>query len=174
MSAGRLSRHANINDIIKRACDVSLVPATLEPIGLLRDDKQKRPDGLTRIPWSKGKCLVWDATCVDTLANSYVASSSRSAGAAAKIAETKKRSKYSLLMTQYKFCAFAVETLGTFGEEAIELVNELGRRLRAATGEIRSRLYLTQRISIAIQRGNSASVLATLPPSAKFDEIFLL
>ncbi|CAH2218448.1 jg8322 [Pararge aegeria aegeria] len=39
----------------------------LETPGLFRDDG-RRPDGMTIVPWSMGRALVWDATCVDTLA----------------------------------------------------------------------------------------------------------
>jgi len=55
-SAGRWSRHSALNDIIKRACASVNVPTLLEPPGLFRTDG-KRPDGLTLIPWSKGRCL---------------------------------------------------------------------------------------------------------------------
>ena len=69
-SAGRLPKHSELNNIINRGLSTANVPATLEPYGLFRDDG-KRPDGVTLFPWSKGQFMVWDATCVDTLANSY-------------------------------------------------------------------------------------------------------
>ncbi|KAJ8721499.1 hypothetical protein PYW07_002274 [Mythimna separata] len=74
-SAGRIARHANINDIIKRALVTVGVPAVLEPYGLARDDG-KRPDGMSLFAWKMGRPLVWDATCVDTLALSHLPSSS--------------------------------------------------------------------------------------------------
>jgi hypothetical protein len=74
---------------------------------------------------------------------------------------------YSNLPNQYLFCPFAVETLGTFGEEALQLVSELGRRLPNTTGHPREKTWLIQRISVAIQRGNAASVLATIPPTSR-------
>ena len=64
--------------------------------------------------------------------------------------------------------------MGTFGADAKDLIRDLGSRLRAVTGEPRSATFLTQRISIAIQRGNAASVLATIPKSPNFYEIFNL
>ena len=170
-SAGRLSRHSAINDIIKRACASINIPSILEPSGIFRTDG-KKPDGLTLIPWSKGKCLLWDATCVDTLASSYLLSTSRNAGSAALGAENKKYRRYEGVSNLYLFCPFAVETLGPFGDEALKLVKELGRRLYESTGESRSTAFLTQRISLAIQRGNAASVLATIPLPSQFHEIF--
>ncbi|KAJ0181588.1 hypothetical protein K1T71_002310 [Dendrolimus kikuchii] len=70
-SAGRTSRHAAINDIIRRSLVTVGVPAVLEPNGLCRDDG-KRPDGMSLVPWKMGRPLVWDATCVDTLAASHL------------------------------------------------------------------------------------------------------
>jgi hypothetical protein len=71
-------RHSEINKIIKEACSSANVPASLELSGTFHDDG-KRPGSLTLGLWSKGKCLLWDATCADTLANSCVSSTSRSA-----------------------------------------------------------------------------------------------
>ena len=85
--------------------------------------------------------------------------------------------QYTILLgipIMYQFCPFAVETLGTFGESALRLVNELGKRLHLCTGENRSRSFLIQRISIAIQRGNAASIIATIPQGSKLNEIFYL
>ena len=170
-SKGRWSRHSALNEVIHRAMSTAGVPATLEPQGLIRDDG-KRPDGLTLVPWSRGRCLTWDSTCSDTLAASHLPATSKTPGAAAHTAELTKHRKYSQLPDSYIFCPFAVETLGPFGQEAIALVDELGRRLQLSTGEPRSRSFLVQRLSIAIQRGNSAAVLGTIPPSSKFDDIY--
>ena len=38
----------------------------------------------------------------------------------------------------------------------------LGRRLRQVSGEANSYAYLTQRLLVAIQRGNAASMLGTI------------
>jgi hypothetical protein len=77
-------------------------------------------------------------------------------------------------MSQYIHNTTTVETLGPFGEEALALVKDLVKRLIESTGEPRSCAYLIQRISIAIQRGNAASILVTVPTSSKFQEIFYL
>jgi hypothetical protein len=89
---------------------------------------------MTLMPLSKGKCLLWDATCSDTLAKSYIASTFRSAGAAAMSAEKRKHKKYEGLVNLYKFVSFAVETLGPFGDKALDLVKNLGKRLIESTG----------------------------------------
>lgn len=70
-STGRLSRHGDINEIIHRSLVSAKIPSRLEPAGLLPSDG-KIPDGMTIIPWSCGRLLVWDATCCDTLAPSNI------------------------------------------------------------------------------------------------------
>ena len=40
------------------------------------------------------------------------------------------------------------------------------------TGEKRSTFFLTQRISIALMRGNAACILGTVPPTEGLEEIF--
>ena len=70
-SQGRHHRHATINYIIHRALSSAKIPSRLEPSGLYRSDG-KRPDGITVVPWQRGKLLVWDATCPDTFAPSYI------------------------------------------------------------------------------------------------------
>ena len=67
-----------------------------------------------------------------------------------------------------------VETLGTWGQGACKLIHEVGKRIQAVTGEMRSTMYLKQAISMAVQRGNVISVLATLPSTRELDEIFYL
>ena len=54
-----------------------------EPAGLSRDDG-KRPDGVTLLPWARGKAMAWDVTVPDTYADSHLADTATTAGAAAK------------------------------------------------------------------------------------------
>ena len=70
-SAGRHFHHAMLNDVLHRALSSANVPSWLEPTGLDRADG-KRPDEITMVPWSNGRLLVWDATCVDTFATSHL------------------------------------------------------------------------------------------------------
>jgi hypothetical protein len=165
--AGRLSRHAALNDILRRALVSANIPAALEP-QIVRSDG-KRPDGMSLIPWKMGRALVWDATCADTLAASYLPSTSQRAGAAADARENIKARKYNCLGAQYEFVAFGVETLGPWGKGARELHKALGKRLREATGDPRAGSFLAQRIAIAIQRGNAACVMGTMPRGPNLD-----
>ena len=71
-SVGRQSRHAAINDVVKKALLSTQIPSMLEPTGLSRSDG-KRPDGVTIAPWKSGRMLVWDVSCTDTFAMSHLA-----------------------------------------------------------------------------------------------------
>ncbi|CAH2232150.1 jg20825 [Pararge aegeria aegeria] len=169
-SAGRFSRYSTINDIIRRSLATAHVPAVLEPIGLARSDG-KRPDGMTLIPWRLGRSLLWDATCVDTLAASHIQATSSMVGAAASSAEQAKRRKYENLDSSFIFVPFGVETLGPWGPEARALFKELSKRVIESTGDPRAGSYLGQRISLAIQRGNAASILGTVPRCGGFEDV---
>ncbi|XP_026325018.1 uncharacterized protein LOC113234005 [Hyposmocoma kahamanoa] len=69
LSVGRISWHATLNNIIRRALATVNVPAILEPSGMSPTDG-KCPNGMTLIPWSMGWALVWNATSAYTLAPS--------------------------------------------------------------------------------------------------------
>ena len=115
------------------------------------------------VPWSRGRCLLWDATCPDTLAPSYVQRSAIESGSAAALAESKKRAKYANLALAHDFLPIAIETLGSWGQAGLAFVNEVGRRISAVTGDKRATSFLKQRLAMAVQRGNAAAVLGTLP-----------
>ena len=129
-------------------------------MGLSRSDG-KRPDGMSIVPWSSGRLLVWDATCPDTLAASYRGQATAEAGKVAAAAEDRKANKYIHLDPAYLFIPLAFETLGVFGPKTLAFVRELGRRISQETGEVRETSFLMQRLSIAVQRGNSAAVLGS-------------
>jgi hypothetical protein len=153
-SSGRTTRHHVINDLVWRALTQADVPAIKEPAGLLRSDG-KRPDGLTQIPWQAGRCMTWDVTITDTLAESYLSTTSTVAGGAAEGAANRKELKYQALASTHTFIPLAFETLGPINAKGITFLNELGRRLTARTGDSRETAFLYQRLSIAIQRFNS-------------------
>ena len=113
-SEGRHHRHSAINDIVQLALTAARVPSRLEPAGLYRSDG-KRPDGITVVPWMNGQLLVWDATCPDTFAPSYVSNATRESGAVAALAEERKCLKYSQLDSSHQFEPVAIETTGVIG-----------------------------------------------------------
>ena len=149
------------------------MPSQLELSRLSRDDG-RRPDGATIIPFSKGKCLVWDVTCVNTLAASHVKSAASQAGAPSEAAESKKHKKYANLSQQYIFTPVALETVGSWGQEASTIVSEIGRHLEVARGEPRAASFLRQRIGIAVQRGNAVCIRQSLPNGSGLNELFYI
>ena len=162
--SGRFSRHNQVNDLLCRAFVSAGALATLEPQSLCIGNG-KRPDGVTQIPWKRGRCLAWDATCPDTFAQSQVQASSCQAGSAAAAAEEKKMRKYSDIISGVDFTPVAVETSGVWGNQALDLITEIGRRISEVTHDPRSTMFLRQRISVAVQRGNAWCVLDTFPRS---------
>ena len=98
LSEGRLPRHANLNDVVKRDLAAAGMPSWLEPVGLDRGDG-RRPDRVTVFPYHQGKCLTWDATCVDTFGSTAVVVP----GSAAMAAEEQKSNRYSTLTDRYLF-----------------------------------------------------------------------
>jgi hypothetical protein len=80
----------------------------------------------------------------------------------------------SIISSNYVFKGLAFETLGLWCKEAIDFINVIGNRLIAESGDSKSKKFLFERISLAIQRGNAASIRGTFPDSAILSEIFVL
>uniref|UniRef100_A0A8D8ZV44 Uncharacterized protein n=1 Tax=Cacopsylla melanoneura TaxID=428564 RepID=A0A8D8ZV44_9HEMI len=127
---------------------------------------------MSLVPWKDGKCVVWDATCGDTVAPSHVEGSARQAGRVAEVRATQKKNKYKHIGEDHMFVPFSVETLGPWCEEAKRFVKEVGRRLVDCTGERRAAAFFSERISLSIQRGNAAAVMGTVAGGSRLEEVF--
>ena len=130
---------------------------------MLREDG-KRPDGVTLIPWSRGKCLAWDVTVSDTYAAFHINETSTKPAAAADRAAELKKTKYQFLCQTHLFVPLAIETSGVFNDEAMVFFQEIGRRMEEETGDNTETEYLLQRISVMIQCGNATSFAGTFQP----------
>ena len=62
------------------------------------------------IPWKRGRCLAWDATCPNTFTMLYVHASSALAGSATSPAELSKNAKYADIIAGVDFVPFVIET----------------------------------------------------------------
>ncbi|GBP91570.1 Eukaryotic translation initiation factor 2D [Eumeta japonica] len=102
-----LSRHHDLNDI-RRALISDNVSCTLELPDLSRSDN-KRPNGTALIPWQRGRCLIWDATCVNTFAASYLNNTSRAVASGVESAAKQKHLK------DIPFFPVDCETTGPWG-----------------------------------------------------------
>ena len=97
------------------------------------------------------------------------------AGKAALKAEKKKLTHYANLANSgYIIMPVAMETLGCFSPMSLQFIKDLGKRIIETSGDKRSTMYLFQRISIANQRGNVASMMGTLPSNSMLDELYYL
>ena len=113
--------------------------------------------------------MVWDVTVPDIYAQSHVNDTSIQAGTAADSAATaKKKAKYIGIANTHMFITVAIETGGPWNVEAIELIQEIGRRMTLINGESRETEYLFQRISIAIQKGNHLAYQSTFQTEPNF------
>ena len=155
---GRIPRHHMLNSIIHHSLASANIPSRLEPSNLYRADG-KCLDGVTLVPWSNWRFLVWDAKCVDTFCDSHKSTAAREAGGATAHAETGKAKKYAHLDHAYLFQPVAFETCGTVGPESMLSLRHLGKHLRFVTGEPSSFAYLLQCLFVAIQVGNMISMI---------------
>jgi hypothetical protein len=96
-------------------------------------------------------------------------------GFAAEMACKRKHSKYSsIISSNYIFKALAFETLGPWCKEVIDLINVNGNGPIAKSSDSKSKKFLFERISLAIQCGNTVSIRGTFPDSALLSEMFAL
>ena len=174
-SAGRFSRHHNLNTLVKQALSSIKVPSILEPYGLTRTDG-KCPDGITLAPWEEGKQLVWDVTCVDLLAPSRIENRSvANTGTAAEDAEELKTAKYVCLTDKgYIFQPLAFEIQGGVGPSTSTFLKNLCKKLCVCNQENRAGSFFRQRLSLAIQVGNAASVVGTVRDEDHLSELYYL
>ena len=168
---GHHPRHAEANTLIKRALSQIDCPSLLEPKNL-SNSQGLIPDGVTAFPYKQGKCLTWDFTCINTISDSYLLETAKEAGKAAEAAEKRKISKYDKLLNNYHFIPIAVETLGAWGQEGLKFIKEIGEKIIQKTNDKNATNYIIQAISLAVQRGNAASIMGTLGHQRKLDDYF--
>lgn len=130
----------------------------------------RRPDGLTLIPWRMGRCLVWDATVIDTLAASYLSEASVTVGAAAERAAARKHEKYHPLASTHLFVPLAFETMGPINSEGLAFLSDLGQKLSLVSGDPRETSFLYQRFSLTMQRFNALAFRGTFANQDNNDE----
>ncbi|XP_069194169.1 calcium-activated chloride channel regulator 1 [Procambarus clarkii] len=62
LTLGKIARHEEVNDIIKKSLATARCPTQSDPHLFRPNDPQKRPDGVTLLPWKDGKQVVWEYT----------------------------------------------------------------------------------------------------------------
>ena len=154
----RFTRHTNLTVVIQEALKTAGYPSSLEPVGLLHKDG-RRPYGLTLTPWSRGRLLAWDFTCISRLAISSLNLGIRPGSSAASEAEAQKKNYYSDLLSTVIFEPIATETLGGIERKPIKFTKDLAGKIKNATGEKPAHKHLKQRLDLAVQRGNAGCFL---------------
>ena len=70
-------------------------------------------------------------------------------------AAASNNTKYNQLFNTHVFFPVAIETGDTWHHQAVELVQEIGRRTTIITGDVRESTFLFQQLSVAVQKGNA-------------------
>ena len=135
LSAGRSPRHSALNDIIRRALSSAGFNAVIELVGLDHGDG-KRPGGMTVSPFSRGKYLIWDSTCVKSFSPSALALTATEPGSASRSAEVRKNLKYEGLCNRYIFQAIAIKSSGVFGRDTDAFISRLGHLTTSISGDV--------------------------------------
>ena len=147
----RIVRHTGANDVVQRALNMIRLPSRLEP-NHLEGSNGKRPDGITLLPYNRGKYLAWDFTCPHSLGISYI---NNRVNALAKAEET-KRKKYSFLDDDYYiFEPIAIDTLCAPGKSTSKFLSAICKRIRTTKNMNEEGQYFIQRLCVAIIKGNT-------------------
>ena len=152
-------RYAQVGSIVRDCLD-SLSVSHCESSDY-REASGNSSEGTKLTPWRCGQCLVWDVTVVDTFASYHSSLIEDGPGAVASSIETVKTLEQLGLLSTHCYVPLVIETTGVFGTETAKFFKELARRTRLISGDSREHSSLLQKVSIAIQCGNAAAILAT-------------
>ena len=70
-------------------------------------------------------------------------------------AANRKELKYQSLTNTHTFIPLAFETFGPINSKGVVVLNQLSHHLAASTGDTRETSFLSQRLSLTIQRFNA-------------------
>ena len=128
-----------VNKLISHSLTAMGMPNSLEPTNLYNSNGLK-PDGVTHLPLKFGKSLTWIFTSPHPLCPCHL----NTPGSVAEIAEKKKNEKYESLQQNYFFTPIAIDTLGTYGPQAKQIISLIGKRLSAKHKDPRRLVYLRE------------------------------
>ena len=84
----------------------------------------------------------------------------------------KKDVTYEKLLRNYIFVPIAVETFGSWGPRGLKFVKEIGRKIQEKTSNKNATGLIIQAISMTVQCGNATSIMDTLGPLRKLEDVF--
>src|SRR6218665_1303530 len=100
----------------------------------------------------------------------YIRLTLTTAGSAAKLAASRKVTKYADLPATHNFVPIAIDKLGPVNTAGLEFIKELGQRITVATGDPLETVHLFQGHSICTQRHNAIAFRGTFMHNSE-DEI---
>ena len=172
-SAERHIRHSQLNDIIWRSLCRAQIPSPKEPLGLIRSDG-KRPDGVTLLPWSYGKCLTWDVTVPDTMTTSHMDIYDINYGRCStwhsdsqqdnRVCSTQITTHF-VLNTYVKHCSSGNRIYGIVEPRQFEFRSQHRQKTNIRDRRSTGNKLPFQRLSVTIRRGNELSFAGTHPDS---------
>ena len=140
------------DDVVRRGPSAAGIMPMLGSSGIDHGDG-KRPGQITVHPYSRGRCLIWDATCVNTFASSNLIRAALAAGSVADAAEVRKIAKYAEFGRRIMFQPVAVEMSGTLGKSTIQFFKDLVHLTgRAISGSTQERFPIPERVFDYSQR----------------------
>ena len=86
--------------------------------------------------------MARDVTIPDTFADSHIDATSHQARSAANIAAKSKNDKYADLTATHIFMPIAFETAGSWNQQAIDAIEDIGRRISELQPSIRTQLVI--------------------------------
>ena len=156
---GKTIRHNLVNNILNKSLTAAGIQNRLEP-SYLSSTNGLRPDGITLLPFHRGRALVWDVTLPHPLTTTHL--KNFTPAETARVAEAQKNTKYEEFRRSYHFMPVAIETTGGYGPQATQLIKSISKSLIDKTGDVRAGTFFRQRISLGVQRGNAKTILFSL------------
>ena len=97
----------------------------------------------------------------DTYAQSHLPTTATNVGHAADNSAVFKTQKYQSILQTHLFTPIALKTAGVWNSQAREFITELRKHITTVIGEIKETSYVSQQVSVAIQRGNMLSFIGS-------------
>lgn len=168
----RIARHNHVRDAIYNTAVQAGLGPVREPDGLLPGSDDRPADVLIPV-WSGGRDTALDFTVVNPLQEALVTAASESGSSAVEHAHQLKLRKYGERCEGegITFLPLAVDTLGGWHPEALDVITRLGRQLARNVGKLDEEVvrHLRQRLGVLLVRDNVAMLCArtpTFPPAA--------
>ena len=126
------------------------------------------------IPWKDGRCVTWDVTVTDAMAQFYLPLTSQASGACSSRSRSgggQEDSQVCLIdrgIFVHTDCSW---NHGSYQQRRYWISRRLGRRIAQVTDDNREKAFLYQRLSVLIQRYNAVAILGTFAHTTPEDEI---